>query len=258
MEYFDSHCHLNDDILYPRVANVVNDAEEAGLSAMIVIGYDLPSSKRAVEIANRYPSVYAAVGFQPQNLEEVSDEALEEIRQLAKDPRVVAIGEIGLDYHWYKDEKDHEKQKVWFIKQIALANELGLPISIHARDAIQDTYDILKANPCEKTGVLHCYSGSVEMLREFAKLGYYFGFDGPVTYKNAKVPKECVKECPLDRILCETDSPYLPPTPHRGETNEPKYIPLIVKAMAEIKGLTEMEMAENLLANFKRLFPVKL
>lgn len=258
MEYFDSHCHLNDEILLPRIVDVINDAEVAGVLTMLVIGYDLPSSRKAVEIANRYPSVYAAVGFQPQNLEEVSDDALEEIKKLAKDPMVVAIGEIGLDYHWYKDKEDHEKQKVWFIKQIELANELGLPISIHARDAIQDTYDVLKAHPCQKKGVLHCYSGSVEMLREFAKLGYYFGFDGPITYKNAKEPKECVKECPLDRILCETDSPYLPPTPHRGETNEPKYIPLIVQAMAELKNLTQEEMAKILFENFKRLFPVKL
>jgi TatD DNase family protein len=141
---------------------------------------------------------------------------LAQIETLAKDPKAIAIGEIGLDYHWYKEAKDHEKQKEWFIKQIDMANRLNLPICIHARDATQDTYDLLKAHPVKRSGNLHCYSGSTEMLPLFAKLGFYFGFDGPITYKNSLVPKANVKACPADRLLSETDSPYLTPTPFAG------------------------------------------
>lgn len=257
MEYIESHCHLNDEALYGRRKEVVEEAFKAGVTTLLVIGWDLPSSVKAVEIAHEFEGVYAAIGFQPENLESISDEALGEIEKLAKDEKVVAIGEIGLDYHWFKEEKDRDNQKIWFIKQIELANKLGLPVSIHARDASKDTYDILKAHPVDKKGVLHCYSGSSEMLKEFAKLGYYFGFDGPITFKNAVEPKECVKVCPLDRILCETDSPYMAPVPFRGTTNEPKNIPYIVKAMAELKGLGEEEVANAIKGNFENLFPVK-
>jgi len=257
MTMFDSHCHLNDEQLLLRVEEEISSAKKEGVKAMIVIGWDLPSSKKAVELAHRYEGIYAAVGFHPENLDDVSDDALKEIEELAHDAKVVAIGEIGLDYHWFKEESHRSKQKEWFIKQIDLANKVGLPISIHGREASGDILEILKAHTPIHSGVLHCYSGSVETMRELEKLGMYFGFDGPITYKNAVTPKECVKECPIDRLLVETDSPYLPPVPHRGETNSPKYIPLIVRAMAELKGVYETLLRQKLWNNFERLFRVK-
>jgi TatD DNase family protein len=253
----DSHCHLNDKELYDKRAEVVARANAAGVSPLCVIAWDLASARSAVNIAHEFPGVYAMVGFQPENLEEISEEAIAQIKELASDEKVIAIGEIGLDYHWYKEAKDRENQKKWFIRQIELANECHLPISIHAREALQDTYDILKAHPVEKRGVLHCYSGSPEMLLEFAKLGYYFGFDGPITYKNAIAPKACVKVCPLDRLLSETDSPYLPPTPYRGTTNEPVHILEIVKEMALLRGCDEKSLENQILLNFQKCFHVE-
>ena len=257
MRYFDSHCHLNDEALLAHIDEVVSDALAAGVEAMICIGYDIASSKKAIELSHRYPCVYAAVGLHPENLEGLSLDAVNEIRELAKDDKVVAIGEIGLDYHWYKDPADRERQKPFFIAQLKLADELNLPVSIHARDATHDVYEILKNNPVRASGVLHCYSGSVESLKEFAKLGFYFGFDGPITYKNAITPKECVKACPIDRLLVETDSPYLTPTPFRGKENGPKYIPYIVAEMAKIKEIDETVLREKLWSNFQELFRVK-
>lgn len=254
---FDSHMHLNDERFLGREEEVVSEAKEAGVPLLFCAGYDLASSRKAVELAERFPGVYAFVGFHPENLEGVSEEALNEIAELAKSPKVVGIGEIGLDYHWFKDPKDHEIQKAWFIRQIDLANHLHLPVSIHARDAYGDLLPLLKEHPIKRSGVLHCYSGSPEMMREFAKLGLYFGFDGPITFKNAITPKECVKACPLDRILVETDSPYLTPTPFRGQENGPKYIPYIARQMAEIKGIDERELEEALNENLYRLFHVK-
>jgi TatD DNase family protein len=254
---YDSHCHLNDPKLYPNRAEIIRRAMDNGVAYFLCVGWDVESSKLAISIAHEFPSVYAAVGLHPENLEGVDAYSLEEIKKMAKDHKVVSIGEIGLDYHWFKDEKDHIKQKEWFIKQIDLANELGLPVSIHARDATQDTYDILKEHPVLKKGNLHCYSGSKEMMLEFAKLGYYFGFDGPITYKNSIVPKECVKACPADRLLMETDSPYLSPIPYRGQDNEPAHVKEIAEQMALFRG-EEIESLENrLLNNFKNLFHVE-
>lgn len=257
MRYFDSHCHLNDDALLAHIDEVISDAKSAGVEAIVCIGYDIASSKKAIELSHTYPGVYAAVGLHPENLEGLTLDAVDEIRKLAQDEKVVAIGEIGLDYYWYKDPETRERQKPFFAAQLELANELDLPVSIHAREATQDTYEILKAHPLKRSGVLHCYSGSVESLKEFAKLGFYFGFDGPITYKNALTPKECVKACPLNRLLTETDSPYLTPVPFRGKENGPKYIPYIVAEMAKIRETDEAELSEILWNNFQELFRVK-
>jgi TatD DNase family protein len=254
----DSHCHLNDEKLFPDRAQFVSDAEKAGVNLFLCVGWDVESSKKAVQITHELPNVYSAVGLHPENLDGVTADDLASIKELAKDSKVLAIGEIGLDYHWFKNEEEHVKQKEWFIKQIDLANELGLPVSVHARDATQDTYEILRDHPVAKGGVLHCYSGSTEMLKKFAKLGFYFGFDGPITYKGSIVPKENVKECPVDRILSETDSPYLTPVPFRGQVNEPLHIVEIVKEMALLRGVGEKEMENTILLNFKKLFHVEL
>ena len=257
MKYFDSHCHLNDKEFEDTYREVYERAKSMEVSPLFVIGWDYESSLRAVKMSEELNRVYALVGFHPENLETISEDALAKIMDLAKSPKVVGIGEIGLDYHWYKDHKDHENQKKWFIRQLELAEQLDLPVSIHAREALGDTLGILREHSPKRKGVLHCYSGSVETMMEFAKLGYYFGFDGPVTFKNAKEPKRCVEACPLDRLLVETDSPYLAPTPFRGTINEPKNIPFIVQAMAELKGINLDEITEVMKENLERLFRVK-
>lgn len=250
----DTHCHINDLTLYDRRDEIVKNALASGVEKIICIGWDLESSKLAVSIAQEYDCVFAAVGFHPENLETISDEALAEIEQLTLNKKVVAIGEIGLDYHWFKEQKDRDTQKVWFIKQIKLANKLGLPISIHAREATQDTYEILKEFPPQKGCVLHCYSGSKEMMDRFDKIGVYYGFDGPITFKNAINPRECVEKCNINKIVVETDSPYMAPVPHRGKENEPKYIPDIISKMAEIKGITIEEADRITTRNAYELF----
>lgn len=255
--FFDSHCHVNDEALYPKRKEVVGRALSSSVRTLLVVGYDLASSKLAVEIANEFPCCYAAIGYQPENLEDAKFEDLNVFRELAKNKKVIAIGEIGLDYHWFKEEEHRNKQKEWFVAQIELANELDLPVSIHAREALGDTLSILKSHPLKRKGVLHCYSGSVETMLEMAKLGMYFGFDGPITFKNAIEPKRCVAACPKDRILIETDSPYLAPVPYRGKENESKNIPLIAEEMAKLRGVTFEEMSETLCQNFEALFRVK-
>ena len=257
MKYFDSHCHLNDEKILERIDEEMAQMREAGISAALCIGYDLASSRKAIELAEKYPEVYASVGMHPENLEGETMAVLDDIRELARHPKVLAIGEIGLDYHWYSDPAVREAQKPWFIAQIDLANELGLPCSIHARDASQDTYEILRAHPVQAGAVLHCYSGSPEMMVEFEKLGLYFGFDGPITYKNSITPKECVRRCKVDRILVETDSPYLTPVPHRGKPNSSAYIPFIVKEMADLREIDVNSMNNQLWENFGKLFRVK-
>lgn len=252
----DTHCHLNDEQLYPERKEVVERALSSGVTRMLVVGWDLDSSKRAVQLADEFDSVYAAVGFHPENLDDISDDALKEIEQLAKHPKVVAIGEIGLDYHWFKEEEHRAKQKVWFLKQIELANKLNLPVSIHAREATEDTYNILVDHPINKKCVLHCYSGSPEMAERFTKLGIYFGFDGPITYKNAEGPRKCVSTITIDRLLTETDCPYLTPIPYRGKRNEPSFIPLILEKMAELRGFSVGEMEEIIDRNAKEIYGI--
>ena len=257
MKFFDSHCHLNDKEFDSSYREVYERAKSMDVSPLLVIGWDFESSLKAVQMSEELEGVYALVGFQPENLESISEEAIQKIEELTKHPKVVGIGEIGLDYHWFHDPKDHENQKKWFIRQLELADKLDLPVSIHAREALGDTLDILRVHSPKRKGVLHCYSGSLETMKEMSKLGMYFGFDGPITFKNAVEPKKCVAACPMDRLLVETDSPYLSPVPYRGKENHPSNIPLIVKAMAELRGEEENEVAENLRKNFASLFRVE-
>ncbi len=257
MTFIDSHCHINDDALFPRRKEIIEEARQNGVSLFIVPGWDMESSEKAITIAHEFEGVYAAIGFHPENLGMVSDDALKRIELMAKDKKVVAIGEIGLDYHWFKEEKDRKNQKQWFIKQIDLANRLNLPTSIHCREASEDTFLLLKEHPLKAKGVLHCYSGSTELLREFAKLGLFFGFDGPITYKNALTPKNNVIACPVDRILSETDSPYLSPVPYRGKENHPAYVKEVVLQMATLRGIPVEEMASMIQKNTESLFHVE-
>ena len=254
MEIIDTHCHLNDEALYKDLDNVISRAQKAGVVKMIVIGWDKASSELAIKIAEQYDFIYAAIGFHPENIFDINDEILYETLNLYKHPKVVAIGEIGLDYHWTKEQDKRELQKEYFIKQIEFANKVGLPISIHSREAFNDTIQILKDHKPLHGGVMHCYSGSVENINDIINLNLYIGIDGPVTFINAKTPKEVAAEVPLDRLVVETDCPYLSPHPLRGTVNEPANISLIVDAIADARSMSKKHLLDVLYQNSCRLF----
>ena len=256
MKLIDTHCHLNDEKLYQDLDNVISRALQTGVEKMIVPGWDKESSKLAIKIAEQYPFVYACVGVHPENIEGLDEKTLLEILNLYSHPKVVAIGEIGLDYHWTKDQKEREKQKEIFIKQIEFANKVGLPVSIHNRDAFQDILEILKAHKPLHGGVMHCYSGSVENLRDVINLDLHIGLDGPVTFTNAKTPKEVAAEVPLDRLVLETDCPYLSPHPLRGTINEPANLILIADEIAKIRDMSKKHLLEVIYDNSCRLFKI--
>jgi len=254
MKLIDTHCHLNDDILYKKLEEVVDRAKKTGVEKMIVVGWDKKSSERAIKIANRFPFIYAAVGVHPNNIEGVDEKTLDDVLNLYQNDKVVAIGEIGLDYHYVKDETIHEKQKQIFIKQIEFANLVGLPISIHSRSAFFDTLEILKKHKPLHGGVMHCYSGSVESLSEIIDLGLYIGLDGPVTFKNAKTPKQVAVEVPLEKLIIETDAPYLSPQQVRGTINEPSNLVYILDEIAVLRSMSKKHLAEIIYKNSCRLF----
>ena len=254
MKLIDTHCHLNDEQLYQNIDEVISRALKTGIEKMVVIGWDKTSSELAIKIAEQYPFIYACVGFHPENLDGVNNEILNEVLSLSSHPKVVGIGEIGLDYHWEKDPAKRENQKEFFIKQIEYANKVGLPISIHSREAFQDTIEILKEYKPLYGGVMHCYSGSVENIQDIINLNLYIGLDGPVTFRNAKTPKEVAAEVPLEKLVLETDSPYLSPHPLRGTINEPSNLILIADEIANIRGMSKKHLLEVVYDNSCKLF----
>ena len=254
MKIIDTHCHLNDETLYKDLDNVVSRALKAGVDKMIVVGWDKSSSELAIKLAEQYDFIYAVIGFHPENIFDINDEILYDTLKLYKHPKVVAIGEIGLDYHWSKEPEKRSLQKDFFIKQIEFANKVGLPISIHSRDAFQDTLEILHEHKPLYGGVMHCYSGSVGNINDIINLNLYIGLDGPVTFTNAKTPKEVAAEIPLERLVVETDCPYLSPHPLRGTVNEPANISLIVDAIANIRNMSKKHLLDALYQNSCKLF----
>lgn len=254
---FDTHCHLNDEKLLPRVDEVIKEAKEAGITRFLCVGWDKESSLNAIKLAEQYDEVYAAIGFHPENIFDVQDGDYEELAKYIDHPKVVAVGEIGLDFYWHKDPVERELQKEWFIKQILFANEHQKPIVIHARDANQETINILKEYTPKHGGVMHCYSGSVEMLKDVQKLGLFIGLDGPVTFKNAKTPKEVAEEVDINMLVVETDSPYLTPHPLRGTINEPKNLVLVVDEIANLKNMSKKHLLDVLYQNSNKLFNLK-
>ena len=254
MKLIDTHCHLNDEQLYQDLDNVISRALQTGIEKMVVIGWDKESSLEAIKIAEQYSFIYACVGFHPENLEGVDETQLNEVLNLYSHPKVVGIGEIGLDYHWEKDPQKREIQKEFFIKQIEFANKVGLPISIHSREAFQDTLEILKKHKPLHGGVMHCYSGSVENINDIINLGLYIGLDGPVTFRNAKTPKEVAIEVPLEKLVLETDSPYLSPHPLRGTVNEPANLILIADEIAALRDMSKKHLLEVVYDNSCKLF----
>lgn len=253
---FDSHTHLDDRRFDDDRDQVIKRALERGVELMMNPGADLASSKRAVELAKKYDMIYAAVGVHPHDAKDVDQMVLEMIEQLAKEDKVKAIGEIGLDYHYDNSPRDIQKQV--FIEQIRMAQTLGLPIIIHDREANQDVLDILKKEQAFETGVLmHCFSGSAELAKQYVKLGAYLSIAGPLTYKNARKSHEVVEAVPLDRLMIETDAPYLTPMPFRGRRNEPAYVHFVCEEMAKLKGVTYEEVAAATKENAKRFFKIK-
>lgn len=254
MEIIDTHCHLNDQALYSNISNVIEHARTCGVSKMIVVGWDEESSKLAIKIAEEYDFIYALIGFHPENVFDINDKILYRTLNLYTHPKVVGIGEIGLDYHWSKEPEKRLIQKEYFIKQIEFANKVGLPISIHSRDAFHDTLEILKEHKPLNSGVLHCYAGSVENLNDIFNLNLYIGIGGTVTFKNAKTPKEVAKEAPLEMMVVETDSPYLSPHPLRGTINEPANISLVVDEIANLREMSKKHLLDALYKNSCKLF----
>ena len=250
----DTHCHLNSEELLDDIEFCMKEAETAGVNVFVVVGWDKESSFKAVELANKYINVYASVGFHPSDINGVTESDYKEVMELLKNDKVVALGEIGLDYYWEKDSQQREMQKEWFKKQIITANAYNKPIIIHNRDAFEDCLKILNEHPPIASGVMHCYSGSVDFLQEVLRLGLYIGLDGPVTYRNAKTPKEVAKVVPLDKLLIETDCPYLTPHPFRGTLNSPKYLRLIAEEIAILKEVKLSEIEKATTKNAKRLF----
>lgn len=251
---FDTHAHYDDESFDADRDAVLTALPEQGVGLILNPGCDVESSRKAVRYAAAYPHVYAAVGIHPENCGGCTAGDLDAIRALAQQPKTVAIGEIGLDYYWAENPPRDFQQQV-LRQQLALARELALPVIIHDREAHADTLAIVREFP-GVTGVFHCFSGSPEMARELLKMGWYLGFDGPVTYKNARRAPEVASVTPLDRMLIETDSPYMTPVPYRGRRNDSGYVHLVAEKLAEWKGVTPEEMARVTTENGKRLFRI--
>ncbi len=257
MNLFDSHAHYNDKKFDIDREKIIKETLNNGVSNFIVAGYNIESSKKAIEIADKYEAIYAIAGISPNGVEDIKDKADEsilEIEEIAKNKKVVAIGEIGLDYYWNKENK--ELQKAVFIKQIELANKLNLPIVIHTRDAFVDTIDILKQNTVNKKGIFHCCPLNQELIKEAVKLGYYISLSGVITFKNAKNVEEVLALIPEEKLLIETDSPYLSPDPLRGKRNNSMNVKYVAEKIAKIKGSTTEEIAELTNKNAKKIFEI--
>ncbi len=254
--FIDSHAHLDDERFNEDRTELINSLKENKIDMVLNIGYDLESSRASVQLANEYSQIYAVIGVHPHDAQDVPEDYLDQLRELSKEEKVLAIGEIGLDF--YYDNSPRETQRKVFKEQIGLAKELNLPVVIHTRDADQETFEIIKEAVLNGglKGVMHCYSGSVEMAREYLKLGFYISLGGPVTFKKARVPKEVAKAVPLNRLFIETDCPYLTPEPFRGRRNEPKLVAYTAETIAEIKGISIEELAEVTSRNVKELFEI--
>ena len=253
---FDTHAHYYDDAFDADRDEVLSSLPQNGVGLVLCPGCDLPTSRASVELAEKYPHVYAAVGFHPENLEEAALSDLDTIRAMTSHPKVKAIGEIGLDYHWVKDEEGRKKERDFFHAQLELAEELDLPVIVHDREAHKDSLDIVKAHPnCR--GVFHCYSGSVEDAKTLAILGWNISFTGVLTFKNARKALEVVEWAPLERLMVETDAPYMAPEPYRGKRCDSRYVYRMAEVIAQVKGLPLETVIEATTRNGKRLFGIE-
>ncbi len=256
---FETHAHYDDDRFDEDREELLGSMTEAGVGTIVNIGASMDSSKTSLELAKKYDSVYAAIGVHPSDIDCLDEDAMNWLREHAKDDKVVAIGEIGLDYYWDKEEDVQQAQREWFRRQLELAATVDLPVVIHSRDAAEHTMTILKEyqekHPdITSPGVIHCYSYSKEIAQEYVKMGYYIGVGGVVTFKNAKKLVETVKEIPLEKIVLETDCPYMAPEPHRGERNSSIYLKHVANKIAELKGVSYEKVISVTESNAKRLY----
>ena len=251
MEFFDSHSHYNDEKFDVDRNKIIEENYKKGVTSLVCAGYSALSSKLAIKLSTEFKHIYATCGISPNDISQDVDNQIIEIEEMAKNSKVVAIGEIGLDYYWNKENK--EIQKEVFIKQIQIANKLKLPIVIHTRDAVMDTLEILKQNKVENKGVFHCCPLNIELVKEALKLGFYISFSGNITFKNAK-SEEIIKLVPLDKILIETDCPYLSPEPNRGKRNDSSNLIYIVERIANVKEMKIEEIAKITYKNAKKIF----
>ena len=263
MEFFDSHCHLDDERFDKDREVLIEEIKKANITRFVSAGYNIESSKKGVELSKKYDYIYTTCGISPNDIPQTDEElwkGIEEIKDLIKeninDKKIVAIGEIGLDYYWEKDLERRELQKQAFMKQIEVANTLDLPIVIHTREAVMDTLDILKKYTVNKKGVFHCCPLNRELVKEALKLRFYISFAGPVTFKNSKNANEIIEMVPNDKMLIETDSPYLAPEPVRGSRNDPRNVKYIAQKIADVKGISLEEVAKITYDNAKKIFAI--
>jgi TatD DNase family protein len=252
---FDTHTHLNDQAFEEDREQVIRRAQEEGVTLLVNVGFNRETIPQTMKLAEQYDFIYAAVGWHPHDAAEMKEEDLSWIEELSAHSKVVAIGEMGLDYYW--DNSPRDVQKDVFRKQIALAKKVKKPIIIHDRDAHRDVVDILREEGADEVGgIMHCFGGSYDIAKECLDLNFYISFGGPLTFKNAKQPKEVAKQVPLDRLLIETDSPYLTPHPFRGKRNESSYVKYVAESLAELKGISYEEICRITMENGKRLFKI--
>ena len=250
---FETHAHYDDEKFDEDRAELLSSMQENGIGRIINVSANLESLENTRKLMEAYPFIYGAFGLHPDEVGDLNEDVMARMRELCRMEKAVAVGEIGLDYYW--DKENHEKQEYWFRRQIALAREEKLPMIIHSREAAADTLRVMKEEKSEEIGgVIHCFSYSAEMAEEYLKMGFYLGIGGVVTFKNAKKIKEVVQMAPMERILLETDSPYLAPVPYRGKRNSSLYLPYVVREIAEIKGISEEEVIEMTEKNAVRLF----
>ena len=252
---FETHAHYDDERFDEDRDILIEKLFQKNICNIINVGASIESTKTTIALAKKYENMYAAAGVHPSDIAGLNEETLAWLKEQTKDPKVIAVGEIGLDYYWDKEEEVQKAQRYWFAQQMGLARESQLPVIIHSRDAAEDTMRVMKEVHAEEIpGVIHCYSYSPEMAKEFIKMGYYIGVGGVVTFKNAKKLKETVMQIPLERILLETDSPYMAPEPHRGSRNDSGHLVCVAEKIAELKGITAKEVENATLANARKLF----
>ena len=259
MSFFEQHAHYNDEKFNEDREEVIQKVYNSGVTGIVNAGYSVESSMQAIKLAEKYSFIYATCGVSPNDIPESKEEIdtqLKEIKKFAKSrKKVIAIGEIGLDYYWNTENKDLQKQA--FIKQIELANKLELPIVIHSRDAFIDTIDIIKNHKVNKTGVFHCCQQNQELVKQALQLGYYISFAGPITFKNSKNAPAIIDMVPLDKMLIETDSPYLSPEPHRGQRNDCRNVKYVAQKIADLKGISLEEIAKQTYENAMKIFEIE-
>lgn len=252
---FDTHAHYDDEAFAEDREELLSGLKANGIDNVVNVSANIQSVESTLELMRQYSFIYGAIGVHPSETEELNEARMAWLEETSREPKVVAIGEIGLDYHW--DEPDKEVQKYWFVRQLKLAGKVKLPVVIHSRDAAKDTLDIMKAEKAEEIGgVIHCFSYGVQMAREYLNMGFYLGIGGVVTFTNAKKLKEVVTYMPMDRLVLETDCPYLSPVPNRGKRNSSLNLPYVVKAVSELKGISQEEVIAITSENARALYRI--